>query len=137
MKKIFSLLTAFVFSFVMFAPGFVLAADNAALSTSQKLEKVEQMLYGNTQGGSLIQRMDTIENDVYGIATDDPVLGRVTRMYDYLVGIPSNGEASFATKLNMVECGKVILRKHVLVGAGTIILPGVEIGIGTSVGSIR
>ena len=66
MKKIFSLLTAFVFSFVMFAPGFVLAADNAALSTSQKLEKVEQMLYGNTQGGSLIQRMDTIENDVYG-----------------------------------------------------------------------
>ncbi|MCQ2362535.1 MAG: hypothetical protein MJ048_05820 [Acidaminococcaceae bacterium] len=103
MKKFFSLLTALVFSFVMFAPGFALAADNAALSTSQKLEKVEQMLYGNTQGGSLIQRMDMIENDVYGIATDDPVLGRVTRMYDYLVGIPSNGEASFATKLNMVE----------------------------------
>ena len=103
MKKLLHLLMTLVFSFTMLLPGFALAADNPALSTNQKLEKVEQMLYGNTQGGSLISRMDMVENDVYGIATSDPVLDRVTRMYDYLVGIPTTGEASFATKLNVVE----------------------------------
>lgn len=103
MKKFLSLVMTLVFSFVMFAPSFALAADNPSLSTTQKLEKVETMLYGSVQGGSLIQRMDTAEMDVYGIATGDPVLDRISRMYDYLVGIPSSGEASFATKLNVVE----------------------------------
>lgn len=103
MKKFLSLVMTLVFSFVMFAPSFALAADNPSLSTTQKLDKVETMLYGSVQGGSLIQRMDTAEMDVYGIATGDPVLDRISRMYDYLVGIPSSGEASFATKLNVVE----------------------------------
>ena len=103
MKKFLSLVMSLVFSFVMFAPSFALAADNPSLSTTQKLDKVETMLYGSVQGGSLIQRMDTAEMDVYGIATGDPVLDRISRMYDYLVGIPASGEASFATKLNVVE----------------------------------
>lgn len=103
MKKILSMIMTLVFSFVMFAPSFALAADNPSLSTTQKLDKVESMLYGNVQNGSLIQRMDAAEIDVYGIATGDPVLDRISRMYDYLVGIPSSGEASFATKLNVVE----------------------------------
>lgn len=103
MKKFLSMLMTLVFSVVMFAPSLALAADNPALSTNQKLDKVETMLYGSVQGGSLIARMDAAENDVYGIATSDPVLDRITRMYDYLVGIPASGEASFATKLNVVE----------------------------------
>ena len=103
MKKLVSLLMTLVFSVVMFAPSLTLAADNPALSTNQKLDKVETMLYGSVQSGSLIARMDAAENDVYGIATGDPVLDRITRMYDYLVGIPASGEASFATKLNVVE----------------------------------
>lgn len=103
MKKFLSLVMTLVFSFVMFAPSFALAADNPSLSTTQKLDKVETMLYGSVQGGSLIQRMDAAEMDVYGIATGDPVLDRISRMYDYLVGIPASGEASFATKLNVVE----------------------------------
>ena len=35
-----------------------------------------------------------------------------------------------------IICGKVILKKHVLVGTGCTILPGVIIGEGTSVGSM-
>lgn len=35
-----------------------------------------------------------------------------------------------------VVCGKVELGKHVILGAGTIILPGVSIGEGTAVGSM-
>lgn len=103
MKKILSFVMTLVFSMTMMMPGFALAATGAATSNNQKLDKVELMLYGNVQGGSLIQRMDIIENDVYGIATSDPVLDRVARMYDYLLGIPGNGEASFTTKLNVVE----------------------------------
>jgi len=103
MKKILSLVMALVFSVTMVMPTAVLAADNPALTTTVKLEKVEQMLYGSTQAGSLIQRMNGVETEVYGLATSDPVLDRITRMYDYLVGIPNSGEASFATKLNVVE----------------------------------
>lgn len=32
--------------------------------------------------------------------------------------------------------GRIILREHVIVGAGTVILPGVEIGVGSSVGAL-
>lgn len=103
MKKILSFVMTLVFSMTMMLPNCALAAVGVATSNNQKLDKVELMLYGNVQGGSLIQRMDIIENDVYGIATSDPVLDRVTRMYDYLVGTPNNGEASFTTKLNVVE----------------------------------
>lgn len=103
MKKILSFVMSLIFSVTMMLPNMALAATGTGLSNSQKLEKVELMLYGNVQGGSLIQRMDVIENDVYGIATSDPVLDRVTRMYEYLIGTPSTGEASFITKLNVVE----------------------------------
>lgn len=103
MKKILNLFVTVIFSFVMVAPGFAFAAYNPSLSSTDKMEKVEQMLYGSVQSGSLIQRMDNVETDVYGVATSDPVLDRATRMYDYLVGVPENGEASFATKLNVVE----------------------------------
>lgn len=37
--------------------------------------------------------------------------------------------------LGLIE-GKVVLRKHVIVGSGTTILPGVEIGEGSAVGSM-
>ena len=59
--------------------------------------------YGTEQSGSLIQRMDSLEDDVYGTITSDAILARVDNMYDYLEGTPDNGEASFATRLNVVE----------------------------------
>lgn len=61
------------------------------------------MLYGTEQSGSLLQRMDSLEDDVYGTITSDAIINRVDNMYDYLEGTPDNGEASFATKLNVVE----------------------------------
>ncbi len=47
--------------------------------------------------------MDSLEDDVYGTITSDAIINRVDNMYDYLEGTPDNGEASFATKLNVVE----------------------------------
>ena len=69
----------------------------------KKIGAMEQMLYGTEQSGSLIQRMDSLEDDVYGTITSDAILARVDNMYDYLEGTPDNGEASFATRLNVVE----------------------------------
>lgn len=99
-KQLASLLLTFIFCFTTVVPGF--AAD-AAMPMADKIAAMEKMLYGTEQSGSLIQRMDSLEDDVYGTITSDAILNRVDNMYDYLEGTPDNGEASFATKLNVVE----------------------------------
>lgn len=99
-KQLATLLLTFIFCFTVMAPGFA-AEEN--LPVSDKISAMEKMLYGTEQSGSLIQRMDSLEDDVYGTVTTDSILNRVDNMYDYLEGSPDNGEASFATKLNVVE----------------------------------
>ncbi len=99
-KQLMSLLMTCVFSFSAFAPAFAADSD---LSASGKIAAMEKMLYGTEQSGSLIQRMDSLEDDVYGTVTSDAILSRVDNMYDYLDGASDSGEASFATKLNVVE----------------------------------
>ena len=47
--------------------------------------------------------MDSLEDDVYGTITTDPILNRVDNLYDYINGYAGSGEASFLTKLNAVE----------------------------------
>lgn len=99
-KQLLSLLMTFMFCFSSLVPAF---ADDGSVPASEKIGAMEQMLYGTEQSGSLIQRMDSLEDDVYGTITSDAILARVDNMYDYLEGTPDNGEASFATRLNVVE----------------------------------
>lgn len=99
-KQLATLLLTFIFCFTTVVPGF--AADSA-LPLADKIAAMEKMLYGTEQTGSLLQRMDSLEDDVYGTLTSDSILHRVDNMYDYLEGAPDSGEASFATKLNVVE----------------------------------
>lgn len=99
-KQLATLLLTFIFCFTTVVPGF--AADSA-LPMADKIGAMEKMLYGTEQSGSLIQRMDSLEDDVYGTVTTDSIITRADNMYDYLEGTPDNGEASFATKLNVVE----------------------------------
>ena len=99
-KQLANLLLTFIFCFTTVVPGF--AADSA-LPMADKISAMEKMLYGTEQSGSLIQRMDSLEDDVYGTVTTDSIITRADNMYDYLEGTPDNGEASFATKLNVVE----------------------------------
>ena len=99
-KQLATLLLTFIFCFTTVIPGF--AADSA-VPMADKIGAMEKMLYGTEQSGSLLQRMDSLEDDVYGTITSDAILNRVDNMYDYLEGTPDNGEASFATKLNVVE----------------------------------
>ncbi len=99
-RQLASLLLTIIFCFTMVVPGF--AAD-ANIPVADKISAMEKILYGTEQSGSLIQRMDSLEDDVYGTLTSDSILTRVDNMYDYLEGTPESGEASFATKLNVVE----------------------------------
>ena len=99
-KQLATLLLTFIFCFTTVVLGF--AADSA-LPMADKISAMEKMLYGTEQSGSLIQRMDSLEDDVYGTVTTDSIITRADNMYDYLEGTPDNGEASFATKLNVVE----------------------------------
>ena len=99
-KQLATLLMTFIFCCTAVMPGF--AAD-LNLPAADKVAAMERTLYGTEQSGSMIQRMDSLEDDVYGTVTSDAIISRIDNMYDYLQGTPDNGEATFATRLNVVE----------------------------------
>ena len=99
-KQLVTLLFTFIFCLTMVAPGF---AANVNIPAADKIKAMEVMLYGSAQEGSLMERMDNIENDVNGLMTSEPILERIDVMYDYLQGAPKDGSVSFATRLNVVE----------------------------------
>ena len=99
-RQLVTLLLTFIFCLTAVAPGF---AANGNIPAADKIRAMEVMLYGATQDGSLIERMDNIEHDVNGLMTSEPILVRINEMYDYLQGTSEEGEASFATCLNIVE----------------------------------
>lgn len=95
-KKLAAFALAMAFSASCFA------ADSS-LSATQKVGAMEKVLYGTEQTGSLVSRMDSLEDDVYGSIVIDTILNRIDNMYDYIDGSAANGEASFATRLNVVD----------------------------------
>ena len=99
-KQFATLLFTFIFCLTSVAPGF---AANVNIPAADKIKAMEVMLYGAVQEGSLVERMDTIEYDVNGLMTSEPILTRINEMYNYLEGKPEDGSASFSTRLNMVE----------------------------------
>lgn len=99
-KQILSLMLTVLLCFTSVVPAFAAAS---AIPLNEKIAAMEKLLYGTEQSGSLIQRVDSVEDDVYGAVTTDSVVDRVDNMYDYLAGLPDDGEASFATRLNVVE----------------------------------
>ena len=99
-KQLATLLLTFIFCLTSVVPGF---AANVNIPAADKIKAMEVMLYGAAQEGSLIDRMDTIEYDVNGLMTSEPILMRINEMYNYLKGKPEDGSASFSTRLNMVE----------------------------------
>ena len=99
-RKLVTLLLTFIMCVTSIVPGF---AASASIPAADKIKAMEVMLYGATQEGSLIERMDNIEYDVNGLMTSEPILERINEMYEYLQGVSEEGEASFATRLNIVE----------------------------------
>ena len=65
-KQLITLMLTFVFCVTAVVPGF---AANVNVPAADKIKAMEVMLYGSTQEGSLIERMDNIEYDVNGLMT--------------------------------------------------------------------
>ncbi len=99
-KAILTLMFTCIFCLTTIAPGF---AAGAAIPAAEKIANMETVLYGAPKEGSLLDRMDTIESEVYGVVTSDAILDRIDNMYEYLNGSEDSTEASFATRLNVVE----------------------------------
>lgn len=99
-KQLVTLMLTVIFSITAVVPGF---AASASIPAADKIKAMEIMVYGAAQEGSLVERMDTIEYDVNGLMTSEPILARIDSMYGYLVENGKDSEASFATRLNMVE----------------------------------
>ena len=99
-KQLVTLMLTVIFSITAVVPGF---AASANIPAADKIKAMEIMVYGAVQEGSLVERMDTIEYDVNGLMTSEPILARIDSMYGYLVENGKDSEASFATRLNMVE----------------------------------
>lgn len=99
-KQLVTLMFTVIFSITAVVPGF---AASASIPAADKIKAMEIMLYGAAQEGSLVERVDTIEYDVNGIMTSEPILERINEMHGYLTQKGEDGGASFATRLNIVE----------------------------------
>ena len=69
----------------------------------EKINEVENILYGTEQKGSLLERVDNLEEDINGNSTADALLTRIDRMYYYVKGSYDSSVPSFLTKLNTIE----------------------------------
>ena len=79
-------------------------------------------LYG--RGGIEMEDFSTLSSRVAIYSSND----------DYSGGALTN--PTVPEEYRNVEYAKVIINKHCIIGSGTIILPGVEIGEGTAVGAM-
>ncbi|MDR3348922.1 MAG: hypothetical protein LBO03_04875 [Acidaminococcales bacterium] len=98
MKRLSICLLALLFCFTAVVPAF--AEEETAVG---KISEVERILYGTEQKGSLVERTDSIEEDINGSVTDDAILTRIDRIHSYVKGRPNASAASFLIKLNMIE----------------------------------
>ena len=67
------------------------------------LVMVEDMLYGETQVGSLLERIEKVEMDIYGKIQDGAVLMRIDRVLSFLQD--SEGDGGLQLLLNLAEWG--------------------------------
>lgn len=64
---------------------------------------VEEMLYGEAQTGSLLERIEKIELDIYGKVQEGAVLMRIDRVLSFLQD--SEGDGGLQLLLNLAEWG--------------------------------
>ena len=64
---------------------------------------VEEMLYGQAQEGSLLERIEKVEMDIYGTVQEGAVLMRIDRVLTFLQD--SDGDGGLQLLLNLAEWG--------------------------------
>ncbi|WP_425058574.1 hypothetical protein SCACP_32310 [Sporomusa carbonis] len=80
----------------------VSAQSSNELTVIGKLAIVEKTIYGASQTGALVDRVNKLEHDIYGKETREAVLPRVDKLYTYAQET-SQESPSLMTRLNAVE----------------------------------
>lgn len=100
MKKFLSFIASLVLCLGLATSAF---AEGAAPVASEQLDAVETALYGTHQSSSMMERMESLEDDIYGAPdANRNILDRIQSTYDYVCGT-NGGNGSFLQKLNAVD----------------------------------
>lgn len=91
-----TLLMTFVLTSLVSAQGF------QELTVLDKTTAAEKIIYGSEQTGSLIERANKMEQDLFGDTTSDALTARLDTIYAYLTE-NSSTSPSFQSKVNAVE----------------------------------
>ena len=100
MRKLLSLIAGLVLCLGLTTSVF---AEGASLVASEQLDAVETALYGTHQSSSMMERMESLEEDIYGAPeASRNILDRIQSTYEYICGT-NGGNGSFMQKLNAVD----------------------------------
>lgn len=81
----------------------VLAEEPATLS--DRIDRVDEVIYGSAQSGSLISRVDNADNLIYGNGNSSAsgLDNRITNLYTDVVKSDDDAQPSIATRVNAME----------------------------------
>lgn len=81
----------------------VFAEEPATLS--DRIDRVDEVIYGSAQSGSLISRVDNADNLIYGSGNSSAsgLDNRITNLYTDVVKSDNDAQPSIATRLNAME----------------------------------
>lgn len=100
MKKFLSFIASLALCLGLATSAF---AEGAVPVASEQLDAVETALYGTHQSSSMMERMESLEDDIYGAPdASRNILNRIQSTYDYVCGT-NGGNGSFLQKLNAVD----------------------------------
>ncbi|MCE5287321.1 MAG: hypothetical protein LLG02_15960 [Pelosinus sp.] len=100
LRKLFVSTLVFVFLFSALASANAIPAEG--MTSQDKLSAAETFVYGTVQTGSLMERINKIQKDMYGKTTNDPLMQKIDKMYAY-AKITSLEAPAFSFQLNALE----------------------------------
>ncbi len=76
-----------------------------AVTLSEKIDRVDEIIYGSTQSGSLIQRVDQVDNVIYGVGNSSAsgLDNRISNLYVDVVKNDDDTTPSISTRTNAME----------------------------------
>ena len=76
-----------------------------AVTLSEKIDRIDEVVYGNAQSGSLIHRVDQIDNLIYGVGNSSAngLDNRINNLYVDVVKNDNDATPSISTRTNAME----------------------------------
>ena len=105
---IFLAVTVFVQSILL-----PVQAAKSDLTSVEKLTAIEQAIYGNEQTGSMLERGQKVEKEIFGLPGKESLVSKIDKIYTYTLETQMNAP-SLLLKLNALEW---TLNKSVQAGA--------------------